>query len=76
MSFAAGILVGAAVGAVLGILYAPKAGSETREDLRRKGRELREDTADAVTRLREAGGRVVRRARGETMESDTHEATS
>jgi gas vesicle protein len=63
LSFAAGLLVGAAIGTVLGLIYAPKAGTETREDIRRKSRELREGTADAVSKLREAGGRVIRRGR-------------
>ena len=40
--FGLGLLLGAAVGAVAGILTAPKSGKETREDLKNKGKELAE----------------------------------
>ncbi|HMT96084.1 MAG TPA: YtxH domain-containing protein [Ferruginibacter sp.] len=36
----AGILLGAAAGAVLGILFAPDKGKETRKKLKNKGQEL------------------------------------
>ena len=35
-----GLIIGGLVGAVLGILYAPKSGKETREDIARKTEEL------------------------------------
>jgi len=38
--FIAGILIGGMIGAVIGILYAPKSGKETREDIARKADEL------------------------------------
>ena len=38
--FIKGILLGGAIGAVLGILYAPKSGRETRDDIGRKSEEL------------------------------------
>ena len=38
-----GILAGAAVGAAIGILYAPDRGEETRKKISKKGRELSED---------------------------------
>ena len=58
-------LVGLGLGALLGILFAPKSGLETREMLRgkanegrdylrRKGEDVRDSTADLVNRGREA----------------------
>ena len=38
--FIAGIVVGGFVGAIIGILYAPKSGKETREEIGRKTDEL------------------------------------
>jgi gas vesicle protein len=37
-----GLIIGGLVGAVLGILYAPKSGKETREDIARKTEDLLE----------------------------------
>jgi gas vesicle protein len=42
--FFKGLLIGGAIGAIIGILYAPKSGEETREDLMRKAEELKEKT--------------------------------
>jgi len=38
--FIKGLLVGGLIGAVLGILYAPKSGKETREDIARNAEDL------------------------------------
>ena len=38
--FIGGLIVGGLVGAVIGILYAPKSGKETREDIARKADEV------------------------------------
>jgi len=38
--FLKGVLIGGVIGAVVGILYAPKSGRETREDIGRKAEEL------------------------------------
>ena len=35
--FIKGLFIGGLMGAVLGILYAPKSGKETREDIAQKG---------------------------------------
>jgi gas vesicle protein len=35
-----GFIIGGLIGAVLGILYAPKSGKETREEIRRSSEEL------------------------------------
>ncbi len=38
--FISGLLIGGLVGAAIGILYAPKSGKETREDICKKSEEL------------------------------------
>ncbi len=38
--YISGLIVGGLIGAVVGILYAPKSGKETREDIARKADEL------------------------------------
>lgn len=38
-----GVAAGAAVGAVLGILFAPAKGEDTRENIMKKGKEFAED---------------------------------
>jgi len=38
--FIKGIILGGAIGAVIGILYAPQSGRKTREDIDRKAKEL------------------------------------
>jgi len=46
--FLAGLGIGAAIGAAIGVLYAPKAGKETREDLLNSAREAKEKAAEYV----------------------------
>lgn len=58
-TFAAGLMLGALVGAGLALLLAPQAGAETRRSLARRARQL---TSDARDRYEEARERV-RRAR-------------
>ena len=50
-TFALGTLIGAAAGAALALLFAPKSGREMRSEIRHKSRDLRDQTANAVTRL-------------------------
>lgn len=63
--FAAGALLGVAVGAGAALLLAPQSGAETRFRLARRGRRLRERTADAWDDLRDelryAAGRSKRK---------------
>jgi gas vesicle protein len=42
-SFISGLLAGVAIGGVIALLYAPKSGKETREDLKRKYEELEKE---------------------------------
>jgi len=64
-AFAAFVL-GGIVGAVIGLLYAPKAGKETRKGLRRMGRDfadtiddLREDVRDTGHKIYEEGRNTI-----------------
>lgn len=47
------LAAGAAVGAVLGILFAPAKGEETREELVNKGKKLADDIARKVKEAKE-----------------------
>jgi len=57
-TFAAGLILGALVGAGLALLLAPQSGAETRRDLARRARRLADETRDrydeAKRRLRRA----------------------
>ena len=50
-SFAVGALMGATMGAIIALLYAPKAGRELRADLRTRGTKMRTRTAKTVMRM-------------------------
>lgn len=71
--FAAGILLGALVGAAVAVLFAPQAGSRTRRELGSRIRQLRDDTEDRwddakrdlkrqVTRRRKKAKKQLKRA--------------
>lgn len=68
--FALGLLCGTAVGATLGLLFAPKSGADTRneiarsaQDLRRRAAEMYDDAAEAVEGMTERGAQVVEQGR-------------
>lgn len=46
--FVAGLLLGGLIGAGVTLLLAPQSGKKTRRQIRRKGRDLREQATDAV----------------------------
>jgi hypothetical protein len=48
---AVALVVGLAVGSIMGLLFAPKSGNETRDDLRRQAGEMAEDVAAAAKKL-------------------------
>jgi gas vesicle protein len=56
-------LAGLGVGAVVGVLYAPRSGSETRETLRSKAEEGREYVRDRARKAREQASDLVDRGR-------------
>lgn len=57
--FAVGAIVGAVAGIIAGVLTAPKAGRETRADLKNKATELKQGAAQKVDDLRSRGEDVV-----------------
>ncbi|MEN6376285.1 MAG: YtxH domain-containing protein [Smithella sp.] len=60
-----GLIIGGLVGAVLGILFAPKSGKETREDIARKTEDVlekaREEYEKAVDKSKQAYEAAVKR---------------
>ena len=62
------LLVGLGVGALLGILYAPKSGRETREDLARGAREGTEYLSNQTKRVAEQVGTMVDKSKEQVGE--------
>jgi hypothetical protein len=48
---AVALVVGLGVGAIMGLLFAPKSGDETRDDLRRQAGEVADDVVAAAKKL-------------------------
>lgn len=67
-------VLGAAIGAGLGILFAPQSGERTRRDLVRRGRRLRDTAADAVGDATDELQRRGRRIK-DTVEEVAEEVT-
>ena len=78
--FIGGLIVGGLVGAVIGILYAPKSGKETREEIGRKTDDLlskaKEEFDYAVLKSRKAYEAAVERLKAleETAKGKVEEA--
>jgi gas vesicle protein len=81
-----GLLIGAALGALAGILFAPKSGKELRHDIKKKGNEILEDGkdlyADTNAKAKEIFGEVTHQAKelkkgaedaGEKIADEVHE---
>jgi len=62
-----GLLIGGALGALAGILFAPKSGKELRKDIKKKGNEILEDGkelyADTNAKAKEIFGEVTHQAK-------------
>ena len=61
--FVSGLLFGAAVGAALGIIFAPRSGSDTRQKLAESGRSLRECAVKTYEQAREGASTAASKAR-------------
>jgi len=70
-TFAAGLILGALVGAGLALLLAPQSGAETRRELGRRARRLADETRDRYDEAK----RRLRRAR-EHRQQAREEATA
>ncbi|HMQ95748.1 MAG TPA: YtxH domain-containing protein [Candidatus Saccharibacteria bacterium] len=57
--FALGAIIGAAVGVIAGFLTAPKSGKETREDIKKKAGELKQDADKMVEKTKQEAGKVA-----------------
>jgi gas vesicle protein len=60
-------MVGAAIGAGLGVLFAPKAGRETREQLGDWLKEKRHEGGELLSRVKEEGGELLSRVKEESL---------
>lgn len=61
--FVSGLLFGAAVGAALGVIFAPRAGADTRRQIAQSGGRLREGAVRTYEHARDAGNAAVSKAR-------------
>jgi gas vesicle protein len=63
VGFAAGILLGAALGAGVAVLFAPDKGSRTRRRISQRVRDLRENAEEKLDDARHDAGRTLTRQR-------------
>ena len=63
--FFKGFLFGGTIGAIIALLYAPKSGKETREDIRRRSAELLDEAEGVVGTVRERADHIIADARKE-----------
>jgi len=57
-SFLTGLLTGAAIGGIIALLYAPKSGKETREQIGRKFEELEKELENLKVKASQKTGQV------------------
>lgn len=75
LAISIGILIGVAAGLAVGFLYAPRSGSETRQMVMGKTREMGDRASEFVGRVKEAASRV-RGSAEEAAETARQEARS
>jgi gas vesicle protein len=70
--FGTGLLIGAIIGGVVALLYAPKSGKKTRKFLKNKASEVvdevKEEGGEVVDEVKEEAGEVVDAVKEETSE--------
>ena len=57
--FASGLLLGAVIGSVVGILYAPDSGKRTRKRIQRKSDEILDDAVNYAKKSRDKAEEIV-----------------
>jgi len=65
-----GLLIGGLIGVAVGVLYAPKSGKETREDITRKTEELMDKAKEEYERAVQASKRAYEAAREKVEEAE------
>ncbi|MGL5042221.1 MAG: YtxH domain-containing protein [Culicoidibacterales bacterium] len=61
LKVSAGLIVGAGAGFIAGVMLAPKAGKETREDVKSVSLKLKADANEKVNELKERSENIIRR---------------
>lgn len=64
MSVLAGIGLGAIIGAAAGLLFAPKAGMETREDIKKAADDLKSRAEEVVGELSTSADELAKKTKG------------
>jgi len=57
--FASGILLGAVIGSVVALLFAPDSGKQTRKKIQRKSDEIMDDVVDYAKHSRDKAEKIV-----------------
>jgi len=57
-SFLTGLLTGAAIGGIIALLYAPKSGKETREQIKKKFTELEKELENLKVQASQKTGKI------------------
>jgi len=69
--FLTGLLLGATLGAVAALLFAPKSGKDLRRSLRDEGEKLRDDAEGVVEGLRRKGEEAYQKTRESVLGRST-----
>lgn len=73
-AFGIGLVAGALVGLALGVLYAPHKGSVTRELIKEKAEDVKEQAEEIIERAKEKAEDIVAKAREKVGELKKKEA--
>jgi gas vesicle protein len=58
--FFTGLMMGAVIGAVVALLYAPQTGTETRRMVKEKASDIKEKTSKAVGKIKESVSSAIK----------------